>query len=130
MASKGRLRRLGLEEGAGLVEDGAEDLLHLVEVLLVADQRGRELDDRVAAVVGAAVEALGVQLLGDEAEQDALALLVVERLAGDLVLDELDAVEVAVAADVADDRQVLEALQGGPERRLVAEDVVEDLLLL
>src|SRR4051794_1532925 len=71
----------------GLVEDDAQDLLHLVEVLLVADQRGSELDDRVAAVVGAAVEAFGVQLLRHEAEQDALALLGAERLLGDLVLD-------------------------------------------
>ena len=67
-------RRLGeLEEGGGLVEDGAEDLLDLVEVGLVADQRGRELDDRVAAVVGAAVEALVVERLGEEAAQQLLA---------------------------------------------------------
>src|SRR4051794_25580283 len=118
------------EQGARLVEDDAEDLLHLVEVLLVAYQRGRELDDRVAAVVRATVEALGEQLLGDETEQDPLALLGAERLLGGLVLDELDPVEVPVAADVADDRQVAQPLEGGAEARLVAADVLEDLLLL
>ena len=41
----------------------AQDLLDLVEVRLVADQRRGELDDRVAAVVGAAVEARVVSAL-------------------------------------------------------------------
>ena len=88
-------------------------------MLLVADQRRRELDDRVAAVVGAAVEAGVEQRLGQEAAQQPLALLVVEGLLGGLVLDQLDAVEVAVAADVADDRQVVQLLERRPERGLV-----------
>src|SRR5688500_10605243 len=88
------------EHRGRLVEYDAEHVLDLVEVLLGADERGSELDDRVASVVGTAVEALGVQLLGDEAEEQALALLRGERLLGLLVLDQLDAVEVAVAADV------------------------------
>ena len=45
-----------------------------------------------------------------------------------LVLDELDAVEVSVAADVAHDRQVQQALQIGPERRLVRPYVAEQVL--
>src|SRR5262245_43717536 len=118
------------EQRAGLVEDHAQDLLDLVEVLLGADQRRRELDDRVAAVVGAAVEALVVQRLGEVAAQQLLRLLVVEGLLGRLVLDQLDPVEVAVAADVADDRQVVELLQGGPERVAVVADVLEHLLVL
>ena len=100
-----------IDESRGLGQHLAQDLLHLVEVLLVADQRGSELDDRVATVVGAAVEARVVQRLGQEAAQQLLRLLVVEGLLGVLVLDQLDAEEVAVAADVADDRQVLELLQ-------------------
>src|SRR5687767_1916808 len=61
----------GSEQRGRLVEHDAEHVLDLVEVLLGADQGRGELDDRVAAVVGAAVEALGVQLLGDEAEEQA-----------------------------------------------------------
>ena len=47
-----------------------------------------------------------------------------------LSFDELDPVEVALAADVADDRQVEETLQGGPEGALVGADVVEHALVL
>ena len=43
---------------------------------------GDELDDRVAAVVGAAVEAGVVERLGQEAAEQALGLVVVERLLG------------------------------------------------
>ena len=75
---------------AGLVEHHPEDLLDLVEVLLGADQRRRELYDGVAPVVGPAVEPLGIELLGDEAEEEALALFGGEGLLGRLVLDQLD----------------------------------------
>ena len=81
------------------------------------DQRRRELDDRVAAVVGAAVQPGLEQRLGQEPAQQPLALLVVERLLGGLVLDQLDAEEEALAAHVADDRQVEQLLQRRPERR-------------
>ena len=84
---------------------------------LADDQRRRELDDRVAAVVGAAVEPGVEQRLGQEAAQQPLALVVVEGLAGGLVLDQLDPVEEALAADVADDRQVEQLLQRRPEGR-------------
>lgn len=121
---------LGSELGPGLGEDGAQDLLDLVEDRLVGDQRRGELDDRVATVVGAAVETVVVQRLGEEAVQDALGLLVVEGLLGGLVLDELDAVEEAVAADVADDRQVVQLLEGAQEVALVVEDVLVEALAL
>src|SRR3954468_16613045 len=84
------------DKSARLGEDLAQDLLHLVEVLLVTDQRGSELDDRIAAVVGAAVEARVVERLGLEAAEELLGLLVVEGLLGRLVLDQLDAEEVPV----------------------------------
>ena len=101
----------------GLGEHLAQDLLDLVEVRLVADQRRGELDDRVAAVVGTAVEPALEERLGQEAAQQPLGLGVVEGLLGRLVLDQLDPVEVAVAADVADDRQVVQLLQRRPEAR-------------
>ena len=44
-----------LENRLRLGEDGAQDLLDLVEFLLTDDQRWRELDDRVATIVGAAL---------------------------------------------------------------------------
>src|SRR5262249_60072372 len=48
-----------LDPRPGFGEDGAEDLLHLVEVGLVADQRRGGPDGGVAPVVGAAGEAGG-----------------------------------------------------------------------
>ena len=68
------------------VEHDAEDLLDLVEVLLVADQRRGQLDDRVAAVVGPAVEPGLEERLGQEAAQQPLGLVVVEGLLGALSL--------------------------------------------
>ncbi len=47
-----------------------------------------------------------------------------------LVLHDLDREEVAHAADVADDRDVLEALEQLARLRLVVEDVLEDALAL
>jgi hypothetical protein len=44
--------------GPGLRQHVAQDLLHLVELGLATDQWGSDLDDRVAAVVGAAVQAV------------------------------------------------------------------------
>src|SRR3954451_21761378 len=90
--------RITSELGPGLLEDGPQLLLDLVEVLLVADQWRSELDDGVAAVVGATVQPRFEQLLGQEAAEQLLRLGVVERLLGRRVLDHLDAVEVPVAA--------------------------------
>src|SRR5487761_756938 len=95
-----------LNPGPGLRQDRAQDLLHLVEVLLGAGQRGRELDDGVAAVVGPADEPGVEQRVRQEPAQQPLGLVVVERLACGLVLHQLAPVEVPDTADVAHDRQV------------------------
>jgi len=63
-----------------------------------------DLDDRVAAIVGPAVQAAVEQRGGHEVAQDALALLLAEGRLGGLVLHQFDAEEIAVAADIADDR--------------------------
>ena len=62
------------DPGPGVGEDGAQDRLDLVELRLAADQRRRELDDGVAAVVGPAVQPGVEQRLGQEAAQQPLAL--------------------------------------------------------
>jgi hypothetical protein len=87
-----------------------QDLLHLVELRRPADPRGTELGHRVAAVVGPAVETHVEQRAGEEAAQQPLALLGVERLPGHLVPDQLDPVGVPAA----EDRQVQEC---GSRRR-------------
>src|ERR1700683_3678939 len=80
-------------------------------------------DPRGAAGVGAPDEAGVEQRVRQEAARQPLRLVVVERLLGVLVLDELDAVEVAGAPDVADDRQVGELVQGRAEAGLVGPHV-------
>src|SRR5699024_11967814 len=55
-AAVSRSRR-GSELRPGLREDAADDLLHLVEFALAHRQRRRELDDRVTAIIGTAVQA-------------------------------------------------------------------------
>ncbi len=57
-----------------------QDVVDLFELLGVGDQRRRQLDDRVAAVVGAADQAALVELAGEEAAQQVLRLIVVEAL--------------------------------------------------
>src|SRR4051794_28343026 len=104
--STSALARVVGQLARGLLEDRAQDALDLLEVLGLRDERRRELDDRVAAVVRAADQPAAVQLAGQEAAQQPLGLVVVEGLARVLVLDELDRVEVARAAHVADDRDV------------------------
>src|SRR5659263_246643 len=69
----------------GLGQNGAQALLDVVELGLADDQRWCELDHRVAAVIGSAVEAGVEQRLGQEPAQQTFALVVVERLAGPLV---------------------------------------------
>src|SRR6201994_2754766 len=49
-------RATGSQSRVRLGQDGAQDLLHLVELSLPVDQRRGELDDGVTAVVRAAVE--------------------------------------------------------------------------
>ena len=91
----------------------------LLELLAAAGQRRSELDDGIATIVGAADQPAPVELTGEEAAQQPLRLVVVEALERLAVLDQLDRVEVARPADVADDRdvaQVLERLRGTPPR--------------
>ena len=90
----------------GLGEDVAEDARDLVELGLLGDERRRDLDDRVAPVVGAADEAPLEEPGREEAAEQRLALLVREGLARLLVLHELEGVEEARVAQVAGDRQV------------------------
>src|SRR5439155_6409889 len=89
-----------------LLEDVAENAGDLVELVLVGHERRRDLDDRVAAIVGPADEAALEHPRREEAAQERLALLVGECLARLLVLDELDCVEETGSAQVADDRQL------------------------
>ena len=63
----------------GLGENVAENRDDLVELLLSGDERRRDLDDRVAAVVGTADQPALEELRREEAAQQRLALLVVER---------------------------------------------------
>src|SRR3712207_7909629 len=87
------------DEALGLGQRVPQDLLHLVELRLAADERWSDLHDHVAAVVGAAVQAVVEQRAGQEAADQPLPLRGVERLPGGLVLDQLDGPEVAVAAE-------------------------------
>src|SRR5437879_13779590 len=74
-------------------EHVTQDPLHFVEVDLLADQRWGQLDDRLTAIVGAAVQPGLPQRLGHVPAQHPLGLLERERLLGHLVLDQSDAVE-------------------------------------
>src|ERR1700678_702247 len=121
---------MNLKPRPGLGEDRAEDLLDLVEVLLGADQRRGELDHRVAAVVGPADQPRVEQRVRQVPAQQPLGLVFVEGLLGRLVLDQLDPVEVAGPADVADDGQVGQLVQGGPEPVLVLPYVAEEVVPL
>ena len=81
-----------------------------------ATSGGDELDDRVATVVGPADQAELEQPGREEPTDQPLALVVGEV---DAVLGQLDAVEVAHAADLGDDRQVEQRLEGRAELALV-----------
>src|SRR5262245_26181834 len=90
-----------------LFENRPEHVDDLLELLGVRDQWRRQLDHRVAAVIGTADQPPAVQLPGEVAAEQRLRLLAVERLLGFLVLDQLDRQEVSVATHVADDRDVV-----------------------
>src|SRR5918995_3932596 len=90
----------------GVGQDVAEDADDLVELALPGDERRRDLDHRVAAVVGAADQPALEEGGRKEAAQQRLAFVVGEALPCFLVLDELDCVEEAGPADVAHDRQL------------------------
>src|SRR3954449_3040785 len=80
-----------------------EDSDDLTELLLAGDERRRDLDDRIAAVVGTADEPLLEEPRREEAAQERLRLVVVERLARFLVLHQLERPQVARAAQIAHD---------------------------
>src|SRR4051794_23714005 len=113
-----------------LGEDRPQHALDLLPLLWPRDQRRRELDDGVAAVVGAGDQAALEQLGADEAAQQVLDLGALEALLGLLVLDELERMEVAGAAHVADERDVAQAVEHAAQPGLVLADVLEDALLL
>src|SRR5215213_5846364 len=115
----------------GLGEHLAQDAVDDLELLAVRDQRRRELDDGLAAVVGAADEAVLEELARHEAAEELLALLVGEALLRLLVLDELERLEVPRAAHVADDRQVLlELVEHRAELALLRAHVATQVLAL
>src|SRR5919106_5847366 len=118
------------DEHRGLLERVAEDAHDLVELGLAGDERWRDLDHRVAAVVGPADEPGLEERVREEAPEEALALLRGERLARVLVLDELDRVEEARPAEVADDRELQQLRDGCMKRLLVRAHVLEDALAL
>jgi hypothetical protein len=89
-----------------LAEHVSKDPDNHVEVLLLANERGGQLDDGLAAVIGAAHEAGVEQRRREEPSQEPFAFLAVEGLTRRFVLHELDPVKVASAPDLADDGQV------------------------
>src|SRR5690349_23786756 len=78
-----------------LCQHGPQHVLDLLPLLGPRDQRRGELDDRVAAVVGARDQPALEQLRPDEPAQQVLDLGALEALLGLLVLDQLERVEVA-----------------------------------
>src|SRR5690242_10574004 len=95
----------------------------------IADQRGRDLYHRVAAVVTPGDQLGTDQRAGQALAQELFSLLGIETGLGP-VRHELDRPEVAAAADVADDRQPPQRLELAGQVTLVLADVVEYLLAL
>src|ERR687891_577600 len=117
-----------------LVQHLAHDADHLVELLRPGDERRRELCAGLAAVVEAHVDAELARPRRQERLDEVVALGGRERLLRLLVLHELERVEVAVAAHVADHRVLGEELvatrlQLGPEPLRPPDEVLplEDL---
>ena len=76
----------------------AQHLLHLVELRRSADERRRDLDDDVAAVVGAAVQAVVEQRAGQEAAVSPLQVdITAAKLRIDVLSGELNAFKIEVA---------------------------------
>src|SRR6185295_6780953 len=119
-----------LDPFRGLRQDRPQHALDLLELLGVTDQRRRQLNHRIAAIVGPADQAAAEELAGDEAAQQPLRLLVGEPLLGLLILDQLDRLEVAVAADIADDWDVAQRVEHRPKLALLATHVTAEVLTL
>ena len=99
-----------------LGEHLAERAGDLVELLLRRDQGRRDLDDRIAAVVRPADEAL-LEERGERKPRRSVSHSSCEkRLARLLVLHELERVEEARPAEVADDRKVEQLRERRTER--------------
>src|SRR5450755_339078 len=86
--SIGRSGPVDVHAFAGLAQHGSEHRLDLFELLGTADQRRRELDHRVAAVIGAADQPAAEELDRQEPAQQRLGLGVGERLLRVPVLDQ------------------------------------------
>src|SRR5271155_3170183 len=108
-------------DGSG--EDLAHRAHHEVDIGPRRDQWWRELDDGVAAVVRATDESASEHLGGDVTTEESFGVLAGPRLLGLLVLHEFHAPEVAGAAHVADDRNVLQVQEALAEVVLVAQHV-------
>src|SRR2546425_4075854 len=109
----------------GLGEDVAEDRDDLVELLLSCDERRRDLDDRIAPVVRAADETALEERRREEAAEQRLALVVVEGLPRLFVFHELDRVEEARSANVADDREVQQLFERRAKHGLGVGDMLD-----
>src|SRR5919197_286942 len=72
----------GLDALARLGQHRPQHRLDLLELLAVADQRRRELNDRVPTVIGAADEAAAGEPAGEETAQQRLGLRIRETLLG------------------------------------------------
>src|SRR5215207_9224846 len=108
------IRSSGVQRAARrLLEQRPQDGLDLLELLRPGDERRRELDHRIAAVVGPADQAAAEQLLGEVSADEALALLAAELLLRVDVLDELEGLEVAGPSHVPDDLDVAQRLEHG-----------------
>src|SRR5918912_983815 len=102
-SSSSSCRRVAAQLGARVRKDVAQAPHELVDHGAVGDERRRDVQHRVAAVVGPRDEPRLQEAAGEEAAQQPLALRRVEPPVRG-VADELDRPEEARAADVADDR--------------------------
>ena len=111
-------------------EDFAQDLNDEVNVGPGRDERWRELHNGVAPVVRATDEPPAEDFWRDVASQQSLGVVTEPGLFRPLVLHELDALEVARAADVPDDGDVLQRGEPGFEVGLVRPHVLNHALVL
>src|SRR5581483_3984521 len=114
----------------GLREDVAEDADDHVELPLRGDERRRDLDDGILAIVRAADQAVLEERVRQVAAEQRLALLGGERPPRRLVFHELDRPEKACASHVADDVEVEERAQAAAELLLGVAHVIDDLLAM